>query len=104
VRALIAHLEVDWRAQTKNRIAINNAYHSLSGICREGREVLRPPSHHRHSTARSIRMQYRCPHPTFTGINSAGFSFPQSLGTTPRRKAEPYLLNNPGRSAKSGKR
>ena len=46
VRALITHVEVDWRAQTKNRVAMNDAYHSLSGICREGREVLRPPSHH----------------------------------------------------------
>src|ERR1035441_4249529 len=45
VRALFAHIEVDWRAQTKNRVAMNDAYHSLSGICREGREVLRLSDH-----------------------------------------------------------
>src|ERR1017187_8144397 len=43
VRALIAHIEVDWRAQTKTHVAMNDASPSLSSICREGREVLRPP-------------------------------------------------------------
>src|ERR1700676_2600121 len=45
VRALIAHVEVDWRAQTKTRVAMKDADHSLRGICHEGREFFRPPSH-----------------------------------------------------------
>src|ERR1017187_3297048 len=67
------------RAQTKNRIAMNDTYHSLSSICREGREVLRPPSHHPsfyrtvHSHAKPLT-----PHPTFAGMNSAGFFFAMS--------------------------
>ena len=79
VRALITHVELDWRAQTKNRIAMNDTYHSLSSICREGREVLRPPSHHPsfyrtvHSHAKPLT-----PHPTFAGMNSAGFFFAMS--------------------------
>jgi hypothetical protein len=45
VRAIISDAEVDWRAQTKNRAAMNNAYYSLSGIGRESCEVLRPSDH-----------------------------------------------------------
>src|ERR1035437_1667538 len=46
VRALITHVEVDWRAQTNNRVAMNDPSPSLGGIGRGGRKVPRPPSHH----------------------------------------------------------
>src|ERR1017187_1110040 len=36
LRALIAHIEVDWRAQTKSHVAMHDANHSLSSIYREG--------------------------------------------------------------------
>jgi hypothetical protein len=51
VRPLIAHVEVDWRAQTKNGIAVKDAYDSPRSIGRKRREVFRalrnPPSFYR---------------------------------------------------------